>query len=76
MAQTLTKTKHRFDAEPASQEITDLFLRAFKMPTRHGALHLEKEAEWRERVSMLDAQVEKIVSRHFARFLAEEGKAE
>lgn len=74
MAQTLTKTRHRFDATPAAREITDLFLQALKLPSRHGALHLGKEPDWKERVEMFDANVEKIVSRHFARFLLEEGK--
>lgn len=76
MAEGLTKTKYRFDAEPAAQEITDHFLRAFKLPTRRGALHLNKTEEWKARVEALDAQVEKIVSRHFARFLVEEGRVQ
>lgn len=74
MAQTLEKTRFRFDASPASKEITDLFLQAFKLPSRNGALHLNERKEWKERIEQLDARVEMIVSRHFARFLVEEGK--
>lgn len=74
MAQTLEKTRFRFDASPASREITDLVLQAFRMPTRNGALHLNEREEWKARIELLDANIERIVSRHFARFLAEEGK--
>lgn len=76
MAQTLVKTKMRFDALPCSREITDFVLQHFKVPSRNGALHLGKEADWKDRIEGIDAHIEKIVSRHFARFLAEEGKVQ